>query len=66
MLAANNTEKTLLITPGNYGEHFVRENTNLNLSRSIKCSNYIGQTLDKAVELGFERILLYRAYRKIH
>ena len=58
MLAANNTEKTLLITPGNYGEHFVRENTNLNLSRSIKCSNYIGQTLDKAVELGFERILL--------
>lgn len=57
MLAANNTEKTLLITPGNYGEHFVRENTNLNLSRSIKCSNYIGQTLDKAVELGFERIL---------
>lgn len=27
MLAANNTEKTLLITPGNYGEHFVRENT---------------------------------------
>ena len=57
MLAANNTEKTLLITPGNYGKHFVRENTNLNLSRSIKCSNYIGQTLDKAVELGFERIL---------
>ena len=58
MLAADNTEKTLLITPGNYGEHFVRENTNLNLSRSIKCSNYIGQTLDKAVELEFKRILL--------
>lgn len=58
MLAANSTEKQLLITPGNYGEHFVRENTNLDLSRSIKCSNYIGQTLDKAVELGFERILL--------
>lgn len=58
MLAANNTANTLLITPGNYGEHFVRENTNLDLSRSIKCSNYIGQTLDKAVELGFERILL--------
>ena len=57
MLAANNTEKTLLITPGNYGEHFVRENINLDLSRSIKCSNYIGQTLDKAVELGFKRIL---------
>ena len=58
MLAANNTEKTLLITPGNYGEHFVRENTNLDLSRSIKCSNYIGQTLDKAVELEFKHILL--------
>ena len=58
MLAANNTEKTLLITPGNYGEHFVRENINLDLSRSIKCSNYIGQTLDKAVvNLGIKGIL---------
>lgn len=57
MLAASNTEKTLLITPGNYGEYFMRENVKFDFSRSIKCSNYIGQTLDKAVELGFERIL---------
>lgn len=44
MLAANNTEKTLLITPGNYGEHFVRENTNLNLSQQYQMQPII---LDK-------------------
>lgn len=58
MIAANSITKQLLLTPGNYGESFMREHTKLDLSRSVKCSNYIGQTLDKAVELGFEQILL--------
>ncbi len=57
MLAAGGA-KHLLLTPGNYGEHFAREHIHLDLSRSVKCSNYIGQTLDKASELGFEKILL--------
>ena len=28
------------------------------LDRSVKCSNYIGDTIDMAVELGFQKMLL--------
>ncbi len=28
------------------------------LDRSVKCSNFIGKTMDMAVELGFEAVLL--------
>lgn len=48
----------LLITPGNYGLDYVRGNTLLNASRAVKCSNFIGNTLDMAKEAGFEKILL--------
>ena len=29
-----------------------------NLDKSVKCSNFIGDTIDMAVELGFEKLLL--------
>jgi cobalt-precorrin-5B (C1)-methyltransferase len=47
----------LLITPGNYGADFVREGTDLPVETSMKCSNYVGETLDMAVELGVKGIL---------
>lgn len=47
----------LLITPGNYGADFLREGMRLNAEDSMKCSNYVGETLDMAVELGFKGIL---------
>jgi len=47
----------LLITPGNYGETFVREETSLDLSAALKCSNYVGETLDMAVDMGVKGIL---------
>ncbi len=47
-----------IITPGNYGETFLRQTLPVDLSRAVKCSNYIGETLDFAVELGFRRLLL--------
>lgn len=47
----------LLITPGNYGEAFTREQMTVDLSSSVKCSNYVGETLDMAVELGMKGIL---------
>ena len=56
MLRAEGLEY-LLITPGNYGENFSREHLTLDISRSMKCSNYIGETLDMAVELGIKGIL---------
>lgn len=48
-------EEYLLITPGNYGEDFLH--TGLDLADSMKCSNFVGETVDMAVELGFKGIL---------
>ncbi len=48
--------ESIVITPGNYGESFLN---NMNFSVPfVKCSNFIGDTLDEAVKLGFKNILL--------
>lgn len=47
----------LLITPGNYGEAFASRMHKLNRSTEMKCSNYVGETIDMAVELGIKGIL---------
>lgn len=50
--------KNLIITPGNYGEDFIKNTMYFDLSESVKCSNYVGETIDMAVNMGFESILL--------
>ena len=47
----------LLITPGNYGQAFVREHMELDLDRAMKCSNFVGETIDMAVAGGVKGIL---------
>lgn len=49
---------SLLITPGNYGRDFAREHFNIDLDKGIKCSNFIGETIDMAYEFQVKRILL--------
>lgn len=46
------------VTPGNYGQDFMKSAYGYDLDRSVKCSNFIGDTIDMAVELGYEKILL--------
>lgn len=46
------------ITPGNYGLEFMKKNFSYDLDRAVKCSNFIGASIDMAVELGFKKILL--------
>ena len=48
--------ESVIITPGNYGESFLNT-MNFNIP-FVKCSNFIGDTLDEAVKLGFKNILL--------
>lgn len=48
----------ILFTPGNYGEIFVRDTLQLSLAGHVACSNFIGDAIDAAIELGFSRILL--------
>jgi cobalt-precorrin-5B (C1)-methyltransferase len=57
MLAARG-ERSLLITPGNYGEAFARGELGLSLVSHVSCSNFIGEAIAAAVEHGFGKILL--------
>ena len=57
-VAKANGTKRLILTPGNYGEVFIRDSLKLELSEAIKCSNFVGESIDMAVEKGFESILL--------
>lgn len=50
--------KVAFTSPGNYGLEFMKENYGMDLDRSVKCSNYIGLTVDMIKELGFEEMLL--------
>ena len=45
------------ISPGNYGLDFMRDTYGYDLDRSVKCSNFIGLTVDMAAELGFKDVL---------
>lgn len=49
--------QVLLVTPGNYGEAFLKENMPLPFEKNMKCSNYIGETIDMAVAKGVSGIL---------
>lgn len=51
-------EKNLCVTPGNYGQSYASRYLKLDLSCSVKCSNYIGETIDLAVSYGMENFLL--------
>lgn len=46
------------VTPGNYGLDFMKQAFAFDLDKSVKCSNFIGQTIDMAVEAGFKKLLL--------
>lgn len=50
--------KLLTVTPGNYGEDFMKNVLRTDLEGAVKCSNFVGETLDMAGEYGFERVLL--------
>lgn len=50
--------KNLLVTPGNYGQEYASKYLQLDLSKSVKCSNYIGDTLDLAIAYGMKNFLL--------
>ena len=46
------------ISPGNYGLEYMKRAYGFDLDRSVKCSNFIGKTMDMVGELGFEAVLL--------
>lgn len=51
-------QKAVAVTPGNYGQAFMKNTYQYDLDRSVKCSNFIGDVIDMAWEAGFEEMLL--------
>lgn len=50
--------RNLLLTPGNYGADFLKRELPFALEKSVKCSNFIGEAIEAALENGFESILI--------
>ena len=48
----------IAVAPGNYGLDFMKKTFGYDLDQSVKCSNFIGDTIDMARECGFEGLLL--------
>lgn len=48
----------VLLTPGNYGSDFIRNELGLDLKIAVQVSNYVGEALDICKELGFQGALL--------
>lgn len=48
----------LVLTPGNYGADFLRERYGIADERVVKCSNYIGRSIEAAIAEGFPEALL--------
>ena len=46
------------LTPGNYGNDFLRQTLGYDQELAVKCSNYIGDAIDDGVRLGMEGLLL--------
>lgn len=57
MLRENGNQYCYLV-PGNYGSDFLRETLGYDGNLAVKCSNYIGESIDYAVRLGMEGVLL--------
>ncbi|MEJ8735003.1 cobalt-precorrin-5B (C(1))-methyltransferase CbiD [Mediterraneibacter sp. ICN-202921] len=53
-----NGSRMCYLVPGNYGSDFLREALGYDGKLSVKCSNYIGEALDDAVNLRMESVLL--------
>ncbi|MCD8036935.1 MAG: cobalt-precorrin-5B (C(1))-methyltransferase CbiD, partial [Clostridiales bacterium] len=53
-----NEGNILLMTPGNYGTGFINDTYGIDIDKALKCSNFIGLSLDMAAENGFEAVLL--------
>ena len=51
-------DRIVAVSPGNYGLNFMKETYGYDLNRSVKCSNYVGDTVDMVRELDFRGMLL--------
>lgn len=57
-MRAANGDRVLLVVPGNYGHDFAEGIPGIDPDRAVKCSNFVGEMLDCACELGVDIVLV--------
>ena len=50
--------ENVLLTPGNYGSEFIKNNLGIDPETAVLTSNFIGDSIDICAALGFRRMLL--------
>lgn len=51
-------KEIIAIAPGNYGLDFMRSEYDYDLDEAVKCSNFIGDTLEMVAKYGFNKVVL--------
>ena len=51
-------ERVLVVVPGNYGLQFLKDRYGFDPQKAVRCSNYIGDTIDMAREAGMRKLVL--------
>lgn len=51
-------QRILLLTPGNYGETFWKQEFGIPRGEAVQCSNFVGDALSMAKDMGFSGVLL--------
>lgn len=46
-----------VVTPGNYGQKFLFDEYGYDIDKAVKCSNFVGDTVDMVRKLGFEKMI---------
>ena len=57
-LRAAERNRVLLVVPGNYGKDFSDNIPGIDADFAVKCSNFVGEMLDHACELGVDVVLV--------
>ena len=57
-MRAANGDRVILVVPGNYGKDFSQCIEGIDEDIAVKCSNFVGDMLDYAVELGLDVVLV--------
>lgn len=53
-----NGQEMLILTPGNYGADYLNETLHIDINKAVKCSNFVGEALDTAIEVDYKKILM--------
>lgn len=53
----NQGQTSVIITPGNYGADFIRDFADVKDDDVVKCSNYLGETIDMLCDMEYEEVL---------